>query len=67
MRKLTAFALAALVLGFTACGSEKDKCPGITCTNCSGSGDCNLTCAAGQTQTCIAHPDDPNLRCAYCN
>ena len=50
-----------------ACGSDKEKCPGITCHDCSGSGDCTLSCAAGHTQTCIAHPDDPNLRCAYCN
>lgn len=60
-------AILFLGLWLSACGDEKEKCPGITCTNCSGSGDCNLTCAAGHTQTCIAHPDNANLRCAYCN
>jgi hypothetical protein len=65
MRRLVA--VAVLALGLAGCGSDKEKCPGITCTNCSGSGDCNLSCAAGHSQTCIAHPDNPNLRCAYCN
>ncbi|MBI5070102.1 MAG: hypothetical protein HZB56_17845 [Deltaproteobacteria bacterium] len=61
-------AVLTLTLCLAACGgSEKDRCPGITCTNCSGSGDCTLSCAAGHTQTCIAHPDNGNLRCAYCN
>jgi len=35
-------------------------------TNCGGLGDCNISCSPGQTEYCIAHPDDPNLRCNYC-
>jgi hypothetical protein len=56
------------VLATARCGSddESESCPGITCSDCSGSGDCDVTCAPGQRQFCIAHPSDANLRCAYC-
>jgi hypothetical protein len=68
----THLVLAAVVtilsLALLACSDndEPDACPGITCNNCSGSGNCNLSCPAGQAQYCIAHPDNSNLRCSYC-
>jgi hypothetical protein len=72
MRSWKSAVLAAalgLVAGTASCGSEKDKCPGITCTNCSGSGDCTITCPAGRTQVCESlgnYGGDSNLRCAWC-
>lgn len=66
--------IAAAVLaaaGLTHCGGgggggSQAACPGITCNNCSGSGNCNLSCPSGQAQVCVAHPENSNLRCAYC-
>lgn len=66
-------AIVALIagLGLVNCGeggggSEAESCPGITCTNCSGRGDCNISCPAGKVQYCVAHPDDSSKRCSYC-
>ncbi len=61
--------LVTLVLGLgaAACGGDS-QCPGITCSNCAGSGDCNIQCPQGQVQYCgnFGYFDDPTLRCAYC-
>ena len=55
---------AFLVIG---CG-ESEGCPGIVCTNCGASGDCNIECSPPEIQYCGAYGyfDDPSLRCAYC-
>ncbi len=64
--------LATLVLalggGAAGCGDGGGKCPGIICTDCSGSGDCNVTCTGSDVQFCGAfgYFDDPALRCAFC-
>ena len=67
-RLLLAAAATILTSTLLACGDsdEPDACPGITCNNCSGSGNCNLSCPSGQAQYCIAHPDNSSLRCTYC-
>lgn len=56
----------ALALGMSGCGSE--KCPGIICSDCAASGDCNIQCSTGEVQFCghFGYFDDPDLRCAYC-
>ena len=54
----------------SGCGSDSsDGCPGIICTNCSGSGDCNITCGANQSQVCESlanYGGSPTERCAWC-
>jgi hypothetical protein len=53
----------------SGCGSGSNGCPGITCTNCSGNGDCDITCATGQAQACESMANDggaPSERCAWC-
>lgn len=50
--------------GMAGCGGD-EGCPGVTCTNCAGSGDCNIDCG-DRVEVCGAHPDDSSLRCAYC-
>ena len=50
MKKIL-FVIIAIGIGTVSgpgCGSSSDECPGITCTDCSGSGDCDITCGAGQ-------------------
>ena len=47
----------------SGCEDDDGGCPGVTCGNCAT--DCDAHCGA-RTQCCIAHPDDPSLRCAYC-
>jgi hypothetical protein len=73
MKRLTAILVASLVMTGTAvgaaCGSGSDKCPGITCTNCSPSGDCNLTCPTGQVNACVSaaqYGGSSSERCSYC-
>jgi hypothetical protein len=67
-----ALAIAAALTGMVMlshCGGgsdSKDSCPGLTCNNCSGSGNCNLSCPTGKVQVCRAHPDNSSLRCTYC-
>lgn len=60
----------AVSAGIAACGdSAGDSCPGIVCSDCSASGDCNVDCAAGETEFCghFGYFDDPTLRCAWCD
>lgn len=54
------------LLGLPGCGGSDGGCPGVTCTNCAASGDCNISCSGDQLEVCTAHPDDSSLRCAYC-
>ncbi len=65
---LSMIALLLLLLGVTTCGDGGDKCPGRVCTNCSGSGDCNMTCTPPQVNFCghFGLFEDPNLRCTFC-
>ena len=75
MKKPTLFFLAlgltvAAAWGISACGGgELDSCPGIICSDCSASGDCNASCAAGETEFCghFGFFEDPNLRCNWCS
>lgn len=62
-RFLVLFACVA-ALWVVGCGGD-ESCPGITCTNCGASGDCNIDCGE-RVEVCGAHPDDSSLRCAYC-
>ena len=66
MRKLalSLFAVLAAVTLVTCGSDDGGGCPGVTCTNCATT--CSITCSPGQTEVCIAHPDDSNLRCTYC-
>jgi hypothetical protein len=74
MKKKTLF-LVSLLLSFTiaygvsACGGELDSCPGITCNDCGGDGDCDRTCADDEFEFCghFGFFDDPDLRCAWCS
>jgi hypothetical protein len=65
------FVVVAIGIGTistSGCGSS-DGCPGITCTNCSGSGDCTITCGAGQAQVCESmanYGGSSSERCAWC-
>jgi len=59
-------ALCASLLGLPGCGDSDEGCPGVTCTNCGGFGDCDANCSSDQLEVCIAHPNDSSLRCAYC-
>ena len=71
MKKIL-FVIIAIGIGTVSasgCGSSSDECPGITCTNCSGSGDCDITCGAGQTQVCESmanYGGSSSERCAWC-
>ena len=64
-----------MVCALAACGdNEASSCGdvnGTLCNNCSASGDCDVTCGAGEQEACVGleffgadNPDD--LRCAYC-
>lgn len=70
MRSMIAALLACCTIaGAVACGSSSGGCPGITCTNCSASGDCNITCGAGQVEVCESLANfggSASLRCAHC-
>jgi len=71
LRLILVLSMAAIAAaGLTYCGGggggSQDACPGITCNNCSGSGNCNLSCGPGKAQVCVAHPENSSLRCAYC-
>jgi hypothetical protein len=61
-----AVALGTAVLATVSCSD--DSCPGIVCSDCSGSGDCDITCDAGEQEFCgnFGFFEDPTLRCAYC-
>ncbi|MCC7380577.1 MAG: hypothetical protein IT384_02005 [Deltaproteobacteria bacterium] len=65
-------AAVPLLIGglYFACGDGDSKCPGKICSDCGGSGDCNIPeCPAGQVQFC-GHfgywPDDLRKRCTFC-
>ncbi len=67
--QLLAAALVSLIITFAPACGEDDGCPGIVCTSCSGSGDCNIQCGADEIQVCRAHPEgdtDSRERCTYC-
>lgn len=57
-----------LALGVLSCGGSSDGCPGIVCTDCGGSGDCDIDCQAPNVEFCGAfgYFDEPGLRCAFC-
>jgi hypothetical protein len=42
--------LVALALSLGAAACSEESCPGIICSNCAASGDCNLQCPEGQVQ-----------------
>ena len=78
MTKSRLFALAfvlsfALTTGIAACGGDGalESCPssGVVCSNCAGSGDCNIQCDAGENSFCghFGFFDDPGQRCAFCD
>jgi hypothetical protein len=57
-----------------ACGEDEESCQGVQgviCNDCAADPGCNITCAAGELETCVGleyfsgeNPDD--LRCAFC-
>lgn len=55
------------LLALPSCGGG-GGCPGIVCTNCGASGDCNIDCQAPDVEFCGAfgYFDDPGSRCAFC-
>jgi hypothetical protein len=58
-----------LGLAAAGCGDEDESCPGIVCSNCAGSGDCDITCGSGQEEVCESlgnYGGDSNMRCAWC-
>jgi hypothetical protein len=59
-------ALGTAAIGL-ACGGG-DSCPGLVCSDCSGSGDCNISCTAPEVQYCgnFGLSTDPTYRCTYC-
>ncbi len=61
--------LAAITVGGCDDGSGGD-CPGVVCTDCSASGDCDLDpCPTGQLEYCGNFGyfgDDDTARCAFC-
>jgi hypothetical protein len=60
--------IAGCILSLGSCGGDGGGCPGIVCTNCGASGDCNVECQAPEVEFCGAfgYFDDPGLRCAFC-
>ena len=69
MKKLlTLIAVGFSVLAMLHCGSGEAGCPGKVCTDCGGSGDCDVTCQSPDVEFCGAfgYFDDPTLRCAFC-
>jgi hypothetical protein len=61
----------AVAFGIAACGDSEgigDSCPGIVCNDCGASGNCDVTCSAGEEEFCghFGFFDDPTLRCAWC-
>ncbi len=74
MKKPTLFVIAlllsfAIAYGASACGGELDSCPGITCNDCGGFGDCDRDCSGDEFEFCghFGFFDDPDLRCAWCS
>lgn len=66
---LVALALfGSVALGMGSCGDDGESCPGKVCSNCGGSGDCDMQCGSNQINVCghLGLFDDPNLRCSYC-
>lgn len=59
-------------LALASCGDGgAESCPGIICTDCSGSGDCNVECQPDEVETCVGlqffgDPNPDDLRCAFC-
>jgi hypothetical protein len=70
MRKSLMFMLIGLSgLGLLHCGDSSSGCPGIVCTDCGASGDCDVDeCQSPEVEFCGAfgYFDDPTLRCAFC-
>lgn len=76
LRRIVTFCLSAFLLGLgvSSCSSDEETCAskhGITCHDCSGAGDCDISCNAGELENCVgleyfsgSNPDD--LRCAFC-
>jgi hypothetical protein len=57
------------IMGFATCGDDSNKgCPGKVCTNCSASGDCNMTCTPPKVNFCghFGLFEDQSLRCSFC-
>lgn len=71
---LLAAIVAVVIFTFASCGDAESDCAdagGIICNDCSGSGDCDITCGAGEAETCVGLEffggDNPEgLRCAFC-
>ena len=60
--------LALSGIGMLNCGDSNGGCPGLVCTDCGGSGDCDIECQSPDMEFCGAfgYFDDPTLRCAFC-
>jgi hypothetical protein len=66
---LMAVVASGLALAPATCGDDDDDgCPGIVCSDCGLSGDCNVSCEAGEEEYCghFGYFEDPDLRCAFC-
>ncbi|MEM6274450.1 MAG: hypothetical protein AAF735_04340 [Myxococcota bacterium] len=69
-------AVVALAAGsLSSCGdSESDGCDdvgGLICNDCSGSGNCDISCSGGESETCVGleffgEDNADDLRCAFC-
>jgi hypothetical protein len=55
-------------LTFVTCGGDGGGCPGIVCSDCGASGDCDVTCTGDDVEYCghFGYFDDPDMRCAFC-
>jgi len=51
----------------SSCGDD-GGCPGIVCTDCGASGDCEIECTGDDVEYCghFGFFEDPDLRCAFC-
>lgn len=60
--------IASIGVGVSSCGGDDGGCPGIVCTDCGASGDCDVTCTGDDVEYCgsFGFFDDPDLRCAFC-
>lgn len=68
-------AVVALAAGsLSSCGDESDGCDdvgGLICNDCSGSGNCDISCSGGESETCVGleffgEDNADDLRCAFC-
>jgi hypothetical protein len=63
------FALCSLAgIIASSCGGDGGGCPGIVCSDCGASGDCDVTCSGDDVEYCgnFGYFDDLSLRCAFC-